>query len=34
MRKEKLWYTWNDFPVMSRVSFILSVLALIGVLLH
>nr|DAV74108.1 MAG TPA: hypothetical protein [Caudoviricetes sp.] len=34
MRKEKVWDRWSDFPIMSRISFILSVLALLAVILR
>lgn len=34
MRKEKVWDKWSDFPLISRISLILSVLSLIAVTLH
>lgn len=34
MRKEKVWDRWSDFPIMSRIAFILSVLALLAVILR
>ena len=33
-RKERLWYRWSDFPVMSRIALILSTLALLSVILR
>lgn len=34
MKKEKLWYSWGDFSWLSKLAFILSILALIGVVTH
>ena len=34
MKKEKLWDSWEDFSWSSKLAFILSILALIGVLTH
>lgn len=34
MKKEKVWYHWSDFPMISRISLILSVLSLIAVILR
>ena len=34
MKKEKLWDSWEDFSWFSKLAFILSILALIGVATH
>lgn len=34
MKKEKLWGSWEDFSWISKLAFILSILALIGVVTH
>lgn len=34
MKKEKLWDSWRDFSWCSKLAFILSILALIGVVTH